>query len=100
MHALVIGDYDMVTGFRLVGINGVVVSTVAEAQHMLSKAVEDIDVALIIISEDFSTKIRNFVDELRLNRISPLIIELPGRSGPSGAIDMSTIVNKAIGVKV
>jgi V/A-type H+-transporting ATPase subunit F len=100
LHVLVIGDYDMVTGFRLVGIKGVVVSTVDEARHTLSKTVEDIDVSLIIISEDFSTKIRNTVDELRLNRIAPLIIELPGRLGPSGAIDMSTILRKAIGVKV
>ena len=100
MHALVIGDYDMVTGFRLVGIRGVVVSTVDEARYTLSKTVEDIDVALVIISEDFSTKIRNTVDELRLNRIAPLIIELPGRLGPSGAIDLSTILRKAIGVKV
>jgi V/A-type H+-transporting ATPase subunit F len=100
LHALVIGDYDMVTGFRLVGIRGVVVSTVDEARHTLSKTVEDIDVALVIISEDFSTKIRNTVDELRLNRIAPLIIELPGRLGPSGAIDLNTILRKAIGVKV
>jgi V/A-type H+-transporting ATPase subunit F len=100
MHALVIGDFDMVTGFRLAGIKGVVVSTVDEARHTLSKAVEDIDLALVIISEDFSIKMRENIDELRLNRIAPLIIELPGRSGPSGIIDMSSIVNKAIGVKV
>ena len=100
MHALVIGDYDMVTGFRLAGIKGIIVSTVDEAQHTLFKAVEDVDVALIIISEDFSTKMRDSIDKLRLNRIEPLIIELPGRMGPSGAIDMSNIVRKAIGVKV
>jgi V/A-type H+-transporting ATPase subunit F len=100
MHALVIGDFDIVTGFRLVGIKGVVVSTVDEARHTLLKAVEDIDVALIIISEDFSTKMRDSIDDLRLNRIAPLIVEIPGKSGPSGVIDMSNIVRKAIGVKV
>jgi len=100
MYALVIGDCDMVTGFRLVGIKGVVVSTVDEARRTLSKAVESVDVALIIISEDFSTKMRDSIDKLRLNRIAPLIVELPGRLGPSSAIDMSSIVRKAIGVKV
>jgi len=100
MYALVIGDCDMVTGFRLVGIKGVVVSTVDEARRTLSKAVESVDVALIIISEDFSTKMRDSIDNLRLNRIAPLIVEIPGRLGPSGAIDMSSIVRKAIGVKV
>ena len=100
MYALVIGDYDVVTGFQLVGIKGVVVSTIDEARHTLLKAVEDVDVALIIVSEDFSTKMRDIIDDLRLNRIAPLIVEIPGRSGPSGEIDMSNIVREAIGVKV
>jgi V/A-type H+-transporting ATPase subunit F len=90
----------MVTGFRLVGIQGVEVSTAEEAQRALDKAVENIDVALIMISEDFSTEMRDNIDTLRLNRIAPLIVELPGRRGPSGEIDMSKIVQKAIGVKV
>ena len=100
MHAFVIGDRDMVTGFQLVGITGVEVATADEARRTLVKTVETIDVAIVIISEDFSTDLRETIDELRLNRIAPLIIELPGRSGPSGAIDMSSIVGKAIGVKV
>ena len=100
MHAIVIGDRDMVTGFQLVGIKGVEVATADEAKRTLVKAVENIDVTIVIISEDFSTELRATIDELRLNRIAPLIIELPGRSGPSGAIDMSHIVGKAIGIKV
>lgn len=90
----------MVTGFQLVGIKGVVVSTVDEARHALSKAVENVDVALILISEDFSTKMQDSIDKLRLGRIAPLIVELPGRSGPSGAIGISNIMRKAIGTKV
>jgi V/A-type H+-transporting ATPase subunit F len=100
MYALVIGDRDMVTSFRLVGVKGIVVSSVDEAWRALSKAVESVDVALIIISEEFSTKMRDNIDKLRSSRIAPLILEVPGRLGPSGAIDMSDIVRKAIGVKV
>jgi V/A-type H+-transporting ATPase subunit F len=100
MYALVIGDRDMVTSFRLVGVKGIVVYSVDETWHALSKAVEGVDVALIIISEEFSTKMRDKIDKLRLSRITPLILEVPGRLGPSGAIDMSDIVRKAIGVKV
>ena len=100
MHATVIGDSDMVTGFQLVGINGVKVSTIDEARHTLLKTVENIDVAVVIISEDFSSKLRDTIDEIRLKQIAPLIIELPGQSGPSGTIDMSNIVRKAIGVQV
>jgi vacuolar-type H+-ATPase subunit F/Vma7 len=90
----------MVTGFQLVGIKGIEVSTVDEARRTLIKAVENFDASIVIVSEDFSTELRATIDELRLNRIAPLIVELPGRSGPSGAIDMSRIVGRAIGVKV
>jgi V/A-type H+-transporting ATPase subunit F len=100
MYALVIGDRDIVTGFRLVGVNGIVVSSVDETWRALSKAVESVDVALIIISEEFSAKMRDNIDKLRLSRIAPLIVEVPGRLGPSGAIDMSDIVREAIGVRV
>ena len=100
MYALVIGDRDMVTGFQLVGIKGIEVATVDEARRTLVKTVENFDVSIVIVSEDFSTELRATIDELRLNRIAPLIVELPGRSGPSGAIDMSRIVGRAIGVKV
>ena len=90
----------MVTGFQLVGIKGIEVATVDEARRTLVKTVENFDVSIVIVSEDFSTELRATIDELRLNRIAPLIVELPGRSGPSGAIDMSRIVGRAIGVKV
>lgn len=100
MYAIAIGDRDMVTSFRLVGVKGIVVSSVDEAWRALSKVVESVDVALIIISEEFSTKMRDNIDKLRLSRMAPLILEVPVRLGPSGAIDMSDIVRRAIGVKV
>ena len=90
----------MVAGFRLVGISGVVVSTVDEAKHALLKSMENIDVAIVMISETFSTDLRKNIDELRLNRLAPLIIELPDRPGSFSTIDMSKIVGNAIGVKV
>ncbi|MEJ2241180.1 MAG: V-type ATP synthase subunit F [Candidatus Bathyarchaeota archaeon] len=100
MHAIAIGTNDMVAGFRLVGIRGIVASTVDEAKHALLKSMENIDVAIVIISETFSTRLRKTIDELRLNRIAPLIIELPGKPESSSTIDMSKIVGNAIGVKV
>lgn len=100
MYAFVIGDHDMVTGFRLVGVRGVIVSSVDEAWHALSRAVGSVDVAVILISEEFSTRMRDKIDKLRLNRIAPLIVEIPGTLRPSGAIDIRDVVRKAVGVKV
>lgn len=100
MYAFVIGDHDTVTGFRLVGVKGVAVSSVEEARHALSRAVESADIAVIFVSEEFSTKMRDKIDKLRLSRISPLIVEIPGALGPSKATDIRDMVGEAVGVKI
>jgi V/A-type H+-transporting ATPase subunit F len=100
MYGIVIGDRDMITGFRLVGVDGVEVTTVENARLALSKAVANVDLAIIIISEEFSTKMRDEIDKLRLSRVAPLIVEIPGRLGPSGEIRMSDLITKTLGIKV
>jgi len=100
VQAFVIGDRDMVIGFQLVGVRGVEVSSVEEAWRALSKAVKNVEVGVIIISEEFSTKMQDKIDELRLSRRIPLIVEIPGRLGPSKAVNVSDVVHRAIGVKV
>lgn len=100
MYGIVIGDRDMITGFRLVGVDGVEVTTVENARLALSKAVANVDLTIIIISEEFSTKMRDEIDKLRLSRVAPLIVEIPGRLGPSGEIRMSDLITKTLGIKI
>jgi vacuolar-type H+-ATPase subunit F/Vma7 len=99
MHAFVIGDSEIVTAFSLVGVKGVVVSSVDEGWHALSRAVESIDVAIIIISEEFSTKMRDKVDKLRLSRISPLIIEIPEKLLRSEAVNVPTPLSNVADIR-
>ena len=55
MLGYVIGDADMVTGFRLVGVEGVEATSADEAGQALDKALTRTDLAIVIISEEFST---------------------------------------------
>ncbi len=100
MHAFAIGGRDMVIGFRLVGVKGVVVSSPDEAWRILSKTVENIDIAVVIMSEEFSEGIRDKIDDLRLNLDRPLIVEIPGESGARRETDIVEITSKAIGVSL
>ena len=76
MQAFVIGDLAMVTGFRLVGVRGKAVHSVDAAKEELAKAVENVDVGIIVISEEFSVRMRNAIENIRLKHISPLIVEM------------------------
>jgi V/A-type H+-transporting ATPase subunit F len=100
MRGFVIGDIDMVTGFRMAGVEGIEVKSVSEAKKSFSQALSFKDLALIIISEEFSTQMREEIDKTRLSLTSPLIVELPGKFGPKGEISMSQIVTKALGVRI
>lgn len=90
----------MITGLRLVGVEGTETVTLNEAKQVFSKASRRKDLALIIISEDFSTKMREEIDAFRITRIAPLIVEIPGHLGPKGEVRISDLVSKTVGIKI
>ena len=83
MIGYVIGDSDMITGFRLVGVEGAEAATVDEAKQALSKALTRSDIGVIIISEAYFTDatIREQVDKIRQERVTPLIVVAPWKQG-------------------
>jgi V/A-type H+/Na+-transporting ATPase subunit F len=100
LRGFVIGDIDMITAFRLVGVEGSEATTSEEARQALTKALNRNDVAIIIISEEFSTKLRSEIDKTRLNRVTPLIVETPSPKGSSGEVKMSDLVSKTLGIRI
>ena len=90
----------MITGFRLVGVEGIEVSTVDEAKVALSKVLLDPEVAVIIISEDFSSKMREQIDRVRLGQITAVIVEIPTGRGSSGEISISDFISRTLGVRL
>ena len=102
MIGFVIGDSDMITGFRLVGVEGVEASTADEARQALNKALTRDDVGVIIISESFfnGPSIREEVDKIRQERVTPLIVEIPGSKGPANKMPLSDMISKILGNKI
>lgn len=102
MLGFVIGDSDMITGFRLVGVEGEEANSTEEALQALNKVLTRTDLALIIMSEDFSTqpKLHQIIDNVRRERRTPLIVELPGSMGKPSQINMSDLISKTLGVRL
>jgi V/A-type H+-transporting ATPase subunit F len=102
MLGYVIGDSDMITGFKLVGIEGVEVTSVDEALQALNDALARRDLAIIIVSSAFSTQLsmQEWIAKARRERKTPLIVEIPGSKGTSGEIRISDIISKTIGIKM
>ena len=102
MRFYVISDnVDTQIGMRLAGIEGVVVHEQEEVHKALADAMEMEDVAVILMTEHLVSMCSELVDDLKLNRSRPLIVEIPDRHGNGRAKDSITrYVREAIGIKI
>ncbi len=102
MLGFVIGDGDMITGFRLVGVEGVEVSSINEARRAFNAVLTRNEVAIVIVSQAFSSQpeMREELDKVRRERRSPLIVEIPPSSGTAVESRLSETVSKILGFRV
>ncbi len=102
MLSYVIGDSNMVTGFRLVGVEGAEVASVDEAGQALNNALSRKDLAVIIISEEFSTQPQLYktIEKARIERKELLIVQVPGSKGKPSETRMSDLISRTLGVKI
>ena len=98
---LISDNVDTRVGMRLAGIDGVVVHEAAEVNKALSDAMAMEDVGVILMTEHLVKLCSGLVDDLKLNRSRPLIVEIPDRHGNGRAKDSITrYVREAIGLKI
>jgi V/A-type H+-transporting ATPase subunit F len=102
MFGFIIGDSSMVTGFRLVGIGGVETHSAEETKSALEKALTRNDLAVVIVSEEFSNQpqIQQVIAKARRERVTPLIVEVPPTRGKPSEKKMSDLVAKTLGVRM
>ncbi|MDC7127394.1 MAG: V-type ATP synthase subunit F [Spirochaetales bacterium] len=101
MNYFIIGNEDTVLGFELAGVSGISVETPEEADNAFSKALEDKNNGIIIITESAADMIRARVEKLLFTSSFPLIVEIPGSGDlQTGRKDLRTLVNEAIGIKL
>ena len=98
---LISDNNDTRLGMRLTGIEGVVVHEPDEVNRALSDAMQQEDIAVILMTEQLVKLCGPLVDDLKLHRACPLIVEIPDRHGNGRAKDSITrYVREAIGIKI
>lgn len=98
---LISDNIDTYTGMRLAGVDGVVVHGRGELQQALEKTFADDSVGIVLLTEKFGREFPQIIDDVRLNRRFPLIVEIPDRHGTGRKPDFITsYVNEAIGLKL
>lgn len=99
---VVIGDLDIVSGFRLGGVKKAeVVNTADEATVAIDKFLDE-DVSIIIITQKLANEIREHINKKIGSNVLPMIIEIPDSDGSSeGSSDqMADLIKRVIGVEM
>ena len=98
----VMADPDTVTGFMLGGIKeGYPVKNIEEAEETLNKLMNS-DVSIIIITEKIGEELRTTIDKLTKEKILPMIIEIPDKSGSieRESEPLRELIKRVIGVEM
>ena len=98
---LISDNVDTLTGMRLAGIDGVVVHEKQEIKQALDEVLSQKDIGIILMTEKLGKEIPEIVDNIKLNRTFPLLLEIPDRHGSGRRPDFITAyINEAIGIKI
>ena len=98
---LISDNIDTMTGMRLAGIEGVVVHEKEELKAALQNALAEKEIGILLLTEKFGREFPEIIDNVRLERRLPLLIEIPDRHGTGRRPDFITsYVNEAIGLKL
>jgi vacuolar-type H+-ATPase subunit F/Vma7 len=79
----VIGEQDAVMGLGLIGLEGQVVATLAEADGALEAALHDPEIALILLTERWAEQLQMQVIEAMLNVTGTVVVEIPSAGSAS-----------------
>lgn len=98
---LISDNIDTYTGMKLAGVEGVVIHSREHLHEQLQRVISDKEIGIILITEKFGREFPELIDDVKLNRRLPLIVEIPDRHGtgrkPNFIVDY---VNQAIGIKL
>lgn len=101
MKFFCVADEDTVRGFRLAGVEGEAVATAAEADGAIRRAAQRPDLGILILTDAVAADVRELVDDVRMNRDRPLIVEIPGPQGPMpGRKTLRQLVQEAVGIRL
>ncbi len=98
---LISDNTDTCIGMKLAGVSGVIAHTYVQVKEELQKALEDKDIGIILITEKLSKEYPELINNVKLNRQMPIIIDIPDRHGTGRSSDFITsYIKEAMGIKI
>lgn len=100
-YYLLSDNIDTQIGMRLAGVEGIVVHETEEFRTAFDRALNDREIAVLLITEKLVNLCPEYVAQQKINNKMPLIVELPDRHGSQRPDDyILNYVKDAIGVRL
>ena len=98
----IIGDIDVVSGFRLGGVKRAEVANSAEEAVAAFDKILDEEISIIIITQVLANEIRNHINRKIGSSVLPRLSAIPDKDGSSeGSSDqMADLIKRVIGVEM
>ncbi|MCR5725573.1 MAG: V-type ATP synthase subunit F [Treponema sp.] len=107
MEYFVIGERELVLGFKLVGVDGAIAANRSEALEAFNRVTGMGDVPVperpkvLILTEEVSSLLDEEVLVWQKKATYPLIVEIPGLNGHlSGKRSLSDAIRDAVGIQI
>ncbi len=97
---LISHNKDTIIGLRLAGIEGALAETKEEVEFYFSKAAQDPNIGIIIITEKVFEEMKEEVLELKRTGNSKLITTIPDRTGLRDKNFIMRYIKESIGIKI
>lgn len=97
---LISDNKDTIIGLRLAGIQGVLAKNPEEMKEYFSKAVENENIGIIIVTETILEAIKEEVLDLKKSGSSKLVVTIPDRTGLRDKDFIMRYIKESIGLKV
>lgn len=98
---LISDNIDTLTGMRLVGIEGSIAHNQETVEKILHQCLADENIGIILVTEKLGKDYPKSLDEVRLKRNFPLLIEIPDRHGSGKSPNFITdYIEQTIGIHV
>ena len=96
----VLGDSATVESMRLAGVEGRAVTASEDCEAAFDEMVKQEDLGVLLVTEPLAAKMRSRIDDAKLARRLPLVLEIPARgvsSVPSD--DLVARVGRMVGLR-
>jgi V/A-type H+-transporting ATPase subunit F len=96
MKIVALGDNETLTALRLAGLT----ETYATKDKFI-ECTTDKEVGLILITEKIAAELSAQINEIRQQKLFPIIVEIPDKTGPQKQEDrIGKIIKRAVGVEL